>query len=77
MRPQNRKFGIDIVADDAVIFLPIDLPDAADTFLGNFQDLVGCALGFLDARLPDVGWRAEHANLVKLYDKLMQPRQGL
>ena len=39
----------------------------------NLADVaVGCALGFLDARLPDVGWRAEHANLVKLYDKLMQ-----
>jgi glutathione S-transferase len=39
----------------------------------NLADIaVGCALGFLDARLPDVSWRADHANLVKLYDKLMQ-----
>jgi len=39
----------------------------------NLADVAaGCALGFLDARLSDVDWRTDHANLVKLYDKLMQ-----
>ncbi len=32
----------------------------------------GCALGYLDLRYADIHWRAEHPNLDKLYDKLMQ-----
>lgn len=31
---------------------------------------VGCALGYLDFRFPAVDWRASHANLARLYDKL-------
>lgn len=31
---------------------------------------VGCALGYLEFRFPQVQWRAEHPNLNKLYDKL-------
>ena len=31
---------------------------------------VGCALGYLDFRYPDIAWRAQHANLGKLADKL-------
>lgn len=33
---------------------------------------VGCALGYLDFRFPEVNWRADHANLQRLYEKLMQ-----
>ena len=33
---------------------------------------VGCALGWTSLRHPQVDWRAEHANLAKLYEKLMQ-----
>lgn len=33
---------------------------------------VGCALGYLDFRFPELGWRAEHPNLAKLADKLAQ-----
>ena len=32
---------------------------------------VGCALGYLDFRFPQIGWRADHVNLAKLQDKLM------
>jgi len=32
----------------------------------------GCALGYLAFRFPDIDWRAEHTNLARLYDKLMQ-----
>jgi glutathione S-transferase len=32
----------------------------------------GCALGYLVFRFPDIDWRAEHPNLARLYDKLMQ-----
>jgi glutathione S-transferase len=39
----------------------------------TFADIaVGCALGYLDFRFPDLDWRARHANLGKLHDKLMQ-----
>ena len=31
---------------------------------------VGCALGWLEFRFPEIGWRAEHPNLAKLMDKL-------
>ncbi len=33
---------------------------------------VGCALGWLDFRFPDLPWRSRHPNLAKLQDKLMQ-----
>jgi glutathione S-transferase len=30
----------------------------------------GCALGYLDFRFPQIGWRADHPNLARLADKL-------
>lgn len=33
---------------------------------------VGCALGYVAFRLPDVAWREAHPNLAMLYEKLMQ-----
>jgi glutathione S-transferase len=33
---------------------------------------VGCALGYLDLRFADIGWRATHPNLAKLNEKLVQ-----
>lgn len=33
---------------------------------------VGCALGYLDFRFPQIDWRRDHPNLAKLYDKLSQ-----
>jgi glutathione S-transferase len=33
---------------------------------------VGTALGYLLFRFPDIDWRQQHANLARLYDKLMQ-----
>jgi len=32
---------------------------------------VGCALGYLDFRFPDIAWRTEYPNLERLFDKLM------
>ena len=32
---------------------------------------VGCALGYLDLRFPEINWRSDHPNLLKLHDKLM------
>lgn len=37
----------------------------------NLADIsVGCALGYLDFRFPQIDWRTPHANLAKLMDKL-------
>lgn len=33
---------------------------------------VGCALGYLDFRFPQLDWRTDYPNLVRLHDKLMQ-----
>ena len=33
---------------------------------------VGCALGYLDFRFPQIDWRTDNPNLVRLHDKLMQ-----
>jgi glutathione S-transferase len=31
---------------------------------------VGCALGYLDFRFPDIDWRSQYQNLARLNDKL-------
>ncbi len=33
---------------------------------------VGCTLGYLDFRFPDIDWRASYPNLARLYEKLAQ-----
>ena len=33
---------------------------------------VGCTLGYLDFRFPEIDWRTPHPNLARLYEKLMQ-----
>ncbi len=33
---------------------------------------LGTALGYLNFRFPEIAWQADHPNLSKLYDKLMQ-----
>ena len=39
--------------------------------LYNLSDIaVGCALGFLDLRMPDLNWRKLYPNLGKLFDKV-------
>ena len=39
----------------------------------NLSDVaVGCCLGFLDLRLPELDWRAVYPNLAKLAEKLAQ-----
>jgi glutathione S-transferase len=42
-----------------------------DTY--NMADIaVGCTLGYLDFRFPEIDWRRAHPNLSELYDRLMQ-----
>ena len=33
---------------------------------------VGCALGWLAFRFPDIGWRGDYPNLARLFDKLSE-----
>ncbi|GGI55453.1 glutathione S-transferase N-terminal domain-containing protein [Oxalicibacterium solurbis] len=33
---------------------------------------VGCVLGWLSFRFPEIGWRADYPNLERLYDKLCE-----
>ncbi|GGI21279.1 MAG: glutathione S-transferase N-terminal domain-containing protein [Oxalicibacterium faecigallinarum] len=33
---------------------------------------VGCALGWLDFRFPEIKWRADHPNLEKLFERLSE-----
>jgi glutathione S-transferase len=41
--------------------------------LYNLSDVaVGCALGYLDLRMPDLNWRKQYPNLGKLFDKLSE-----
>jgi glutathione S-transferase len=43
---------------------------------GNHYSLadvaVGCTLGWLQFRFPDIAWRADYANLARLFDKLSE-----
>ncbi len=42
------------------------------THLSLADIAVGCALGYLDFRFASIDWRANHANLARLYEKLSQ-----
>jgi glutathione S-transferase len=47
-------------------------PFCAGIYLSLADIAIGCALGYLDFRFPDIDWRSPYANLAKLQDKLMQ-----
>ena len=49
-----------------------DKPYCAGIYLSLADIAVGCALGYLDFRFPDIDWRGTYPNLAKLQDKLMQ-----
>lgn len=48
-----------------------DKPYCAGIHLSLADIAVGCALGYLAFRFPQVEWRTAHPNLAKLQDKLM------
>ena len=48
-----------------------DKPYCAGIHLSLADISVGCALGYLDFRFPEIAWRGDHPNLTKLQDKLM------
>lgn len=47
-------------------------PFCAGIHLSLADIAVGCALGYLDFRFPQIGWRTDYPNLVRLHDKLLQ-----
>ena len=47
-----------------------DKPFCSGIHLSLSDIAVGCALLWLEFRFPAIGWRAEHANLARLADKL-------
>ena len=49
-----------------------DKPFCAGIYLSLADIAVGCALGYLDFRFPEIDWRAPYPNLAKLQEKLMQ-----
>lgn len=48
-----------------------DKPFCSGIHLSLSDIAVGCALGWLGLRFPEIDWRNSHSNLAKLYDKLM------
>jgi len=48
-----------------------DKPFCAGIYLSLADIAVGCALGYLEFRFPDVEWRETYPNLARLQDKLM------
>ena len=49
-----------------------DKPFCSGVHMSLSDVAVGCALGYLDFRFPQIDWRTPHPNLHKLFDKLMQ-----
>ena len=49
-----------------------DKPFASGIHFSLADIAVGCALGFLDLRFPQIDWRKPHANLARLSNKLGQ-----
>jgi glutathione S-transferase len=49
-----------------------DKPFCTGIHLSLADIAVGCALAYLDFRFPQIGWRNDHPNLVRLLDKLAQ-----
>ena len=47
-------------------------PFCAGIHLSLADIAVGCAVGYLDFRFPQIDWRTPHPNLAKLQEKLMQ-----
>lgn len=48
-----------------------DKPFCSGIHLSLSDVAVGCALGYLDFRFPQIDWRTEYPNLRRLQDKLM------
>jgi glutathione S-transferase len=68
----DRQFGKINTSLEAVSRGLGEKPYCAGTHFSLADVAVGCALGYLDFRFPQINWRDRHANLVRLQDKLQQ-----
>jgi len=48
-----------------------DKPFCSGIHLSLSDIAVGCALGWISFRFPDIDWRTKYANLARLHDKLL------
>ena len=48
-----------------------DKPYCSGIHMSLADIAVGCALGYLEFRFPEIAWRVDYPNLAKLQDKLM------
>ena len=48
-----------------------DKPFCSGIHLSLSDIAVGCALGWIAFRFPDIDWHAKHSNLARLHDKLL------
>jgi glutathione S-transferase len=49
-----------------------DKPFCSGVYLSLSDVAVGCALGYLDFRFPQLDWRSAHPQLARLFEKLAQ-----
>jgi glutathione S-transferase len=77
-KEQRSQAWIDRQLDKAQVSLKAmsqglaDKPYCAGIYLSLADIAIGCALGYLDFRFPEIDWRSSHPNLAKLQEKLMQ-----
>jgi glutathione S-transferase len=77
-RQRSKKWIADNrqVIDAGLAFMALELGDRDGWCMGtpfSFADAaVGCALGYLLFRFPEIEWQVQYPNLARLYDKLMQ-----
>ncbi len=64
---QMKKVGASI---EAVATGLADKPWCSGIHMTLADIAVGCAFGYLDFRFPQIAWRRDHANLVRLVTKL-------
>jgi glutathione S-transferase len=59
--------GLQVMADNLG-----DSPFCMGTHYTLADVAVGCCLGWISFRFPDIGWRGDHPNLARLFDKLSE-----
>lgn len=80
LRPEHERSGTWIadnrrVIDAALAFMAREYGDQTWCMGTHFtfaDAAVGCALGYLLFRFPEIGWQAQYPDLARLHDKLMQ-----
>lgn len=68
----ERQMGKIAAAVKAMSMGLAEKPFCAGIHLTLADVAIGCALGYLDFRFPQIDWRTNNPNLQRLYEKLMQ-----